>query len=83
MDYESFRVDTLPPTLYYIPEFLAPSEETRLLECIERTPKVKWTQLSNRRLQNWGGVPHPKVLLAAVVGMIYRTVTAIVSVVPF
>ena len=24
----------------------------------------RWTQLANRRLQNWGGVPHPKGMLA-------------------
>lgn len=27
-------------------------------------PKPKWTQLSNRRLQNWGGLPHPKGMVA-------------------
>ena len=26
-------------------------------------PSSKWTQLSNRRLQNWGGTPHPKGML--------------------
>uniref|UniRef100_A0A671U7C4 AlkB homolog 6 n=1 Tax=Sparus aurata TaxID=8175 RepID=A0A671U7C4_SPAAU len=28
------------------------------------SPKTKWTQLSGRRLQNWGGLPHPKGMLA-------------------
>ncbi|XP_021347351.1 alpha-ketoglutarate-dependent dioxygenase alkB homolog 6-like isoform X2 [Mizuhopecten yessoensis] len=27
-------------------------------------PKPKWTQLSNRRLQNWGGLPHPKGMVS-------------------
>ncbi|KAG8040516.1 hypothetical protein G9C98_002512 [Cotesia typhae] len=27
-------------------------------------PLPKWTQLSNRRLQNWGGIPHQKGMVA-------------------
>ncbi len=63
VDYKCHRVDSLPPTLYYIPDFISEAEEARLLDRVDRTPRARWTQLSNRRLQNWGGVPHPKVLL--------------------
>ena len=35
--------------------------QASLLASIARTPGPRWTQLANRRLQNWGGVPHPKV----------------------
>lgn len=27
-------------------------------------PKPKWTQLSHRRLQNWGGIPHKRGMIA-------------------
>lgn len=27
-------------------------------------PQPKWTQLSHRRLQNWGGIPHLKGMIA-------------------
>jgi len=51
----------VPATIYYIPNFLSPEEEEELLFKIDSSPKPKWTTLSNRRLQNWGGLPHPKV----------------------
>ena len=35
-----------------------------MLGQISRTPTPRWTQLANRRLQNWGGVPHPKGMIA-------------------
>ncbi|XP_066585372.1 alpha-ketoglutarate-dependent dioxygenase alkB homolog 6-like isoform X2 [Prorops nasuta] len=31
---------------------------------INKTPQPKWTQLSHRRLQNWGGIPHPNGMIA-------------------
>ncbi len=60
-DYKLHKVESMPPSLYYIPEFVTKAEEIKLLDDIDKTSSVKWTQLSNRRLQNWGGVPHPKV----------------------
>ncbi|CAC5378474.1 ALKBH6 [Mytilus coruscus] len=57
-------VPEAPPTIYYIPEFITPEEEQRLMNSVYAAPKPKWTQLSNRRLQNWGGLPHPKGMVA-------------------
>ncbi|KAI3378359.1 hypothetical protein SNEBB_004611 [Seison nebaliae] len=51
---ESCRVKECE-TAYYIPDFITREEEDYLLRNIENTPKTKWVQLSNRRLQNWGG----------------------------
>ncbi|XP_074872481.1 putative RNA/DNA demethylase ALKBH6 [Carettochelys insculpta] len=57
---EAFRVEQAPPTVYYIPNFISESEEAYLLHQVYAAPKPKWTQLSGRKLQNWGGLPHPK-----------------------
>lgn len=48
----------IPATAYYIPSFITEQEEQFILQQIENTPRPKWTQLSNRRLINYGGVPH-------------------------
>ncbi|XP_075975185.1 putative RNA/DNA demethylase ALKBH6 [Anticarsia gemmatalis] len=61
---QNYKVDTAPPTAYYISEFINKNEEKAILSSIYSTPKPKWTQLSNRRLQNWGGVPHKKGMIA-------------------
>ncbi|KAF8763995.1 Alpha-ketoglutarate-dependent dioxygenase like protein [Argiope bruennichi] len=53
----------LPDSAYYVPNFITPSEESQLLEKIYSSPKPKWKTLSNRRLQNWGGLPHPKGMI--------------------
>lgn len=53
-----------PNTVLYQPNFITEEEEKRLIECVYAAPKPKWQQLSNRRLQNWGGLPHPKGMLA-------------------
>ena len=59
-----FRVEDLPPTAYYIPDFLSQEREEQIMRQIYRTPTVRWTQLRNRRLINFGGVPHPRGMIA-------------------
>merc|ERR1711971_979191 len=39
-------------------------EEENTLRNIHKAPKPKWTNLLNRRLQNWGGLPKPKGMIA-------------------
>lgn len=53
-----------PRTAYYVPNFITEIEESLLISNIYKTPKTKWTQLSNRRLLNFGGVPHAKGMIA-------------------
>lgn len=53
-----------PPSIYYIPDFINKEEEDFLLNKVYSAPKPKWTQLAHRRLQNWGGLPHPKGMVA-------------------
>nr|XP_022331686.1 alpha-ketoglutarate-dependent dioxygenase alkB homolog 6-like [Crassostrea virginica] len=61
---EKMKVTQTPPSIYYIPNFISKEEEQYLLHHVTSAPKPKWTQLSNRRLQNWGGLPHPKGMVA-------------------
>ena len=56
-----------PDSVYYIPDFLTVDEEQLLLKNVYNVPQTKWIQLSKRRLQNWGGVPHPN-------GMVQETI---------
>ncbi|XP_064149581.1 alpha-ketoglutarate-dependent dioxygenase alkB homolog 6 isoform X3 [Loxodonta africana] len=37
-----------------------PALEPFRVEQVSNAPKPKWTQLSGRKLQNWGGLPHPR-----------------------
>ncbi|XP_042296471.1 alpha-ketoglutarate-dependent dioxygenase alkB homolog 6 isoform X2 [Sceloporus undulatus] len=60
LELEAFCVEKSPPAAYYIPDFISEKEEAYLLQEVYGAPKPKWTQLSGRRLQNWGGLPHPK-----------------------
>lgn len=50
--------------MYYIPNFITESEESIIVDKVNTVPKPKWTQLSNRRLQNWGGIPHAKGMIS-------------------
>ncbi|KAM3955886.1 alpha-ketoglutarate-dependent dioxygenase alkB homolog 6 [Aphomia sociella] len=61
---KQFEVKNIKPTAYYISEYISSSEETLILSNIYSAPKPKWTQLSNRRLQNWGGIPHTNGMIA-------------------
>ncbi|VDP91269.1 unnamed protein product [Echinostoma caproni] len=60
---EGHKLNALPRTFYYIPEFITPEEEDFLWKHIYNAPIPKWVVLKARRLQNWGGIPHPKGML--------------------
>lgn len=57
-------VSEIPDTACYIPNFITEEEERQIIKCVNSVPQPKWTQLSHRRLQNWGGIPHPKGMIA-------------------
>ncbi|KAG2483009.1 hypothetical protein HYH03_018089 [Edaphochlamys debaryana] len=61
---DRYRVAPHLPSLYYIPEYVGAEEEAALLREV-RASRAKWVQLSGRRLQNHGGVVHPKGLIPA------------------
>ncbi|XP_067626299.1 alpha-ketoglutarate-dependent dioxygenase alkB homolog 6 isoform X2 [Eurosta solidaginis] len=61
MDFSNFQC---PPSAIYIPNFITSQEEQRILDQVEKTAKPKWTQLLNRRLINYGGIPHPNGMVA-------------------
>uniref|UniRef100_A0A182RRT6 Fe2OG dioxygenase domain-containing protein n=1 Tax=Anopheles funestus TaxID=62324 RepID=A0A182RRT6_ANOFN len=64
MNWENVVVQNCPPSIYYVPNFITKEEECSIMQAIDKTPKPRWTQLSNRRLINYGGVPHPKGMIA-------------------
>ncbi|XP_020289096.1 alpha-ketoglutarate-dependent dioxygenase alkB homolog 6 [Pseudomyrmex gracilis] len=57
-------VSQIPDTACYIPNFITEEEEKQIIKHVNNVPQPKWTQLSHRRLQNWGGIPHPKGMIA-------------------
>ena len=61
---ETFRITNAPESVYYVRNFITIEDEKYLLNRIDKTPALKWTQLSNRRLQNWGGLPKPSGMIA-------------------
>jgi len=64
LELDKHKLEKAPCTAYYIPNFITESDEVYLIDHISKTPSPRWTQLKNRRLQNWGGVPHPKGMIA-------------------
>lgn len=63
MDLTNFKVLQAPPTVYYIPNFITAAEESQIVRNVYAVPKPKWTCLSKRRLQDYGGVPHEKGMI--------------------
>lgn len=59
---KSYTVTAAPTTLAYIPDFIDPQLESNLLH--EIYSAQNWQYLSNRRLQIWGGKPHPNGMIA-------------------
>ncbi|XP_067000722.1 alpha-ketoglutarate-dependent dioxygenase alkB homolog 6 isoform X2 [Anabrus simplex] len=84
MDFKAYRLEEAPPTVYYVPDFITSEEEDKIISNVYAAPKPKWTQLSNRRLQNWGGIPHVKGMITEKIPephldgpLFYPTVTTI------
>ena len=68
MDRVAHRVPNTPPgtTAYLLRDWCTSSEEEYLLGRVyhgSASSKKKWTEVSGRRLQNLGGVVHPKGLI--------------------
>lgn len=55
---KEYKLNGIPETAYYIPDFITEQEECEILKSVYTSPKPKWTCLKNRRLQDWGGIPH-------------------------
>ncbi|EXF76977.1 calpain [Colletotrichum fioriniae PJ7] len=50
---DDVRVKKLPPSSYYIADFISEEEERLILQKIAEAPKPRWKQLTHRRLQTW------------------------------
>jgi alkylated DNA repair protein alkB family protein 6 len=50
---EEARIQILPSSAYYIPNFISEEDEKVILDKIASAPKPRWKQLTHRRLQTW------------------------------
>nr|XP_031831987.1 alpha-ketoglutarate-dependent dioxygenase alkB homolog 6 [Nomia melanderi]XP_031831988.1 alpha-ketoglutarate-dependent dioxygenase alkB homolog 6 [Nomia melanderi]XP_031831989.1 alpha-ketoglutarate-dependent dioxygenase alkB homolog 6 [Nomia melanderi] len=62
--YKKNVVLEIPNLAIYVPNFITEEEELEIMKYVNNAPLPKWNQLSHRRLQNWGGIPHPKGMIA-------------------
>ncbi|XP_045465810.1 alpha-ketoglutarate-dependent dioxygenase alkB homolog 6 [Harmonia axyridis] len=62
-DPSKYKITEAPSDVYYIPNFISVEEENEILKNVYSAPKPKWTYLSNRRLQDYGGVPHKRGMI--------------------
>ena len=60
---KKYKVNGAPDSIYHIPNYISAAEESDLIRRVDSSPLPKWTHLTNRRLQNWGGLPHPKGMI--------------------
>eukprot|EP00050_Salpingoeca_kvevrii_P006058 m.287181 g.287181 ORF g.287181 m.287181 type:complete len:240 (-) comp11726_c0_seq1:1236-1955(-) len=63
------------PEVRYIPDFITDEEAAALTQHVYAAPRPKWTVLRNRRLQNWGGAPSSRGLIAEALPAWLRAVT--------
>lgn len=47
------KIQSLPSSAFYIPDFLSEDDEKLILDKIANAPKPRWKQLTHRRLQTW------------------------------
>ncbi|KAK9880246.1 hypothetical protein WA026_010122 [Henosepilachna vigintioctopunctata] len=59
----NYKVEGIPESVFYIPDFITSKEEEEILYNVYSAPKPKWTCLLNRRLQDYGGVPSEKGMI--------------------
>ena len=63
-----FLVEGLPPSCYYVPGFITPSEEQQIVNDIRKLPDSRWTVLAHRRLlslpSSLTGTAHDTLLAA-------------------
>jgi len=63
-------------TIYYVPDFLSANEEQSMLEQVNyHYNEEVWTELRGRRLQNWGGIPHPSGMLPVALPSYLNTIS--------
>lgn len=53
---DTFKLSSFPNSVFYVENFVNDKEAASLVEFCE---SKGWTQLTHRRLKNFGGVPHP------------------------
>ncbi|CAB5198851.1 unnamed protein product [Rhizophagus irregularis] len=61
---KDFKIENIPDSGFYIRDFISEKEEQELLNKVYSAPKPKWVTLKNRRLQNWGGKPTERGMIA-------------------
>ena len=49
--------------VYLMEDWCTPAEEEYLVDRVYKQAGGRWTQLSGRRLQNWGGTVHEKGMI--------------------
>ena len=62
---EGYRVGHLK-SVFYIPNWVTKSEEEELISSVQKCSQdgtKPWANLPQRRLQNWGGVPHDRGMI--------------------